>query len=377
MEKFTKLDALTPDDGSPVFSASRSAVQGFSPAVKEQQAGQDGPVFSESTHETHGIFDRFKNMVKKENLTSTIMGLGFIKGWADKTLGTWGMPAPAIIAGKPGLLSHLPGVAKVDEFFYGKGIDKKQLTFKGNPKPQGALQNIMAISITSALVQNLAFMMTKRGGEFPEGKNMWEKAVNSIKHPDKHSVHFSNATMSALLGVMSSTRLLLGLQGMNRMRQGDASQDAKANTMKVVAGIAGLICTPMVFVGMFKMKDEKKPENTEEKPQEMKSFAETHAEKADKKGGFIRSFSPKHMSQMASYAMKHDPMGVIGRGLSLVVELGFIAEGRSALQKAPTNGAAYKSVQGGLTGIALSILQAHFVYDRLLANSKDGAAASR
>lgn len=387
-EKLLKLDSLSSDDGSPVFSASRSAVQAVAAPERAKQAESEaqGPVFRESTHEPQGIVHRFKNMVTKENMVSTVMTLGFIKGWLDKTLGAWGLPAPAAIAGKPGLLGNVPGVKAVDSVLYGKGIDKSKLTFSGNPKPQGVLPKIMAISITSGLVQNLAFFMTKRGGEFPEGKNMLEKTINSIKHPDKHAVHFSTASISGILAVMSGSRMLMGLQGMNKMRQGDASQDMKTNASMVISGIAGLICTPMIFLGMFKIKNEgkdgaaspDKPEEEAKSPEALKTFAEEKAAVGETKGSFIKSFSPKHLKDMAAYAMKHDRMGVVGRGLALVMELGFVAEGRMALQKDPTNGAAYKTVQGGLTGVALSLLQSHFVYDRLLtASQSQGASASR
>lgn len=383
-EKLLKLDASTSEQDAPVFSASRSAAQAVVSPARDKGVSEDeqGPVFSESRHEPQGIVHRFKNMVSKENMVSTVMTLGFIKGWLDKTLGAWGLPAPAVIAGKPGMLGNVPGAKAVDSILYGKGIDKSKLTFSGNPRPEGILPKVMAISITSGLVQNLAFFMTKRGGEFPEGKNMLEKTINSIKHPDKHAVHFSTATISGILAVMSSSRMLMGLQGMNKMRQGDTSQDMKTNASMVISGIAGLICTPMIFLGMFKIKDDGKEgaeaAKPEDAPKEMKTFAEEKAAAANDKTGFVKSFSPKHLKDMAAYALKNDRMGLVGRGLALVMELGFVAEGRMALQKDPTNGAAYKTVQGGLTGVALSLLQSHFVYDRLLtASQQKNASATR
>lgn len=52
-------------------------------------------------------------------------------------------------------------------------------------------------------------------------------------------------------------------------------------------------------------------------------------------------------------------------------------DGRRQLKEDPTSQSAYKTVKGGLTGLMLTCMQTHFVYDRLLTNSKKEASVTR
>lgn len=377
----------------PFFAKSQSAAQNISgmdqgfwqqrDTNQEDAPKEEGPVFRKSQHESHGIVWRLKNAAKKENLMGTVMTLGFIKGWADKTLGAWGISAPTSKFKLP--LPSIPGSGTVNQALYGKGFDKSKLSFNGEgQKPQTKMEKMMAAGVTAALAQNVAFFMTARGGEVPEGDTILQKTVNSLKHPDKHSVHFCTVTISAILALLSAGRTGVALQGFKDMRgnqyagKGDflRSNDFQKNASMLVGGLSGLICSPLIFAGLFGIKDkpadkqaEKDGSDAADKP--LKSFAESKAEKG--KGGFMASVRPGHLKDMWNYAVKHDRVGLIGRGLALVLELGFIAEGRLALAKDPTNAAAYKTVQGGLVGLVLSVMQSHFVYDKLLNNSREAA----
>lgn len=363
---------------SPFFASSHSAVQAVTAAPEKQKAAAEGPVFSESKHASHGIVARAKNLVSSENIVGTVMTLGFIKGWLDKTTGAWGLPNPLGNNTGPGLLPKIPGGNAVSSMVFGKGFDRSQLNFAAkSQKPQTAMEKTMAVGVAAGLVQNLAFFMTKRGGETPPGDNLWQKAVSSLKNPDKHSVHFSTVTMSGIIGLLSAGRVGMGLQGLNSMKsqygsRGDflASSDFKKNATLLASGVSGLVCAPMILDGMFKIKD---------KPEDKKSpdAGKGDAPAKPVKTGFINSLKPGHLKDMWQYALKHDKQGVAGRLLALGMELGFIVNGRLELAKDPTNGSAYKTVQGGMVGVALSLMQSHFVYDRLLNNSRQHAAPAR
>lgn len=418
------VTAASPGEtGALVFSRSRSRSQGYHerPMHRDQSHAQsqanavqeqgEGMVFSRSTSESQNIVTaqkeqeksedngskgpvwRLKNaFLKSENMISTYMTLGFIKGWTDKTFGAWGVPSPLDKVGsKLGtdrLKEHLPAVPgqkKLAELAYGKDFDKSQLTSASSTKPETFTQKALATAVTGALIQNVAFFMTARGGEIPDGDTMMQRAVNAVKHPDKHSVHFSNATISALIGVIGMCRTTMGIKG---LAQNDP-ENTKKNVSMLVSGLCGLVATPLVFGGMFRMdKDEmaqkaKEQDSEAEKNASFEKGEEVFAAKRDGAApekhsatkGLISSLSPKHLGEMWKYALQNDKMGLVGRALTVAVEMGFVASGRADLQKDPTNEAAYKTVKGGLTGMALTFMQAHFVYDRLLTNSRSEGAS--
>jgi hypothetical protein len=186
----------------PMFSSSVSSLQSVTvPRQRQPEHGpqaqqkprSSGPVFSQSSHDSQGFVGRMKTIVQPKNLMSTFMAAAFIKGWGDKTLGTWGIASP--FAGKTTYLSDQPWVIEARKLLYGKEFDKRNLEKAKTAKPGPFLDKAMAVSVTAGLIQNIAFFLTKRGGEVPEGDTMFERALNAIKHPDRHSVHFSNATL--------------------------------------------------------------------------------------------------------------------------------------------------------------------------------------
>lgn len=412
----------TASAGEPlVFTHSRSRAQGYAserptmPRAQESATQEQGGgmVFSRSTSQPQNIVTveqeqakegeparkgpvwRLKNaFFKSENVISTWMTLGFIKGWVDKTFGAWGVTSPIDKAGQAlgadrltAKLPKLPGQQKLAELAYGKDFDKSKLSSASSAKPQTFTQKALATAITGALIQNVAFFMTARGGEIPEGDTMFQRASNAIKNPDKHSVHFSNATISALIGVIGMCRTALGIKG---LAQNDP-ESTKKNVSLLVSGLCGLVATPLVFGGMFRMDKEEMAKKAQEQEQDgeakkaeslekgEKVFADKLEGKAPEKHstakGLIASLSPAHQVKMWKYALENDKMGLVGRALSVAVELGFVASGRADLQKDPTNESAYKTVKGGMMGMVLTLMQAHFVYDRLLTNSQSAAPA--
>lgn len=391
--------------GSMPFGRSTSQAQGYhqqqpqhSPAAQPEmqfRRSQSEPQAIVQAEKAKGVGWRLKNaFLKSENAISTWMTLGFIKAWTDKTMGAWGVSSPLDKLSAPGTpiatlkekIPSLPGMEKMSELTYGKGFDKSQLVSESNRQPESKWEKAMAMGVTGALIQNLAFFMTTRGGEIPEGKNMGERLWNSLKHPDKHSVHFSNATMSGFIGLIGVSRVAMGVQGM-RKNEPDAY---KKNAMMLVSGLSALVSAPLVFTGLFQIDKEKqsgaadpqaKAEQQAAKQQrDEQAFSKDKGVKqgAGAKGnGLIASLKPSHMKEMWEYAFKHDRMGLLGRALAVTMELGFMMDGRRQLKEEPANASAYKTVKGGMTGLMLTCMQTHFVYDRLLSNSKKEAGATR
>lgn len=389
------------------FLNSTSKAQGFhSPASYEKQpAKADGPVFKKSQFEPQAIVEaektkderkgvvwRFKNaFLKSENQISTWMTVGFIKAWVDKTFGAWGRASPlnAISekTGTAGFLQNLPkppGHGAVTSLLYGKDFQKSELTSSASTPPGTALEKLYAIGVTAGLLQNLTFFMTARGGEVPEGDTIGQRALNALKNPDKHAVHFSNVTMGVIVTLIGAARVALGATGLR-----DTPEKRREHVSKIVAGMAGLIAAPMMTLGMLRIKKgedslggDKKPSQEGDAQARMEQDAsrmrtgEDGKNAKDKSGkGLIASLKPGHMKEMWAYALKNDRMGLIGRGLQLIVELGFIADGRMKLAENPQDKGAYATVKGGLTGLVLSCMQIHFVYDRLLNNSQKAQTA--
>lgn len=327
--------------------------------------------------ERHGALWRLKNaFLNSENAISTWMTLGFIKAWTDKTMGAWGVSSPL---GKLGThLPSLPGQEKFTALAYGKDFDKSKLSSAGNRKPEGFFEKTMAVSITGALIQNLAFFMTARGGEIPDGETMGARVKNSLLHPDKHSVHFSSATMTGFIGLIGISRAAIGLKG---LKSGDP-EAAKKNTMMLVSGLSALVSAPLIFTGIFRIDKNAKPavdpqeEAAQRQQKDEAAFDHSKTGKTKAKG-MMESLKPSHLKDMWQYAFQHDKIGLLGRSLAVAMELGFMLDGRMQLQKDPTSASAHKTVQGGLTGLVLTCMQTHFVYDRLLTNAQKDKGASR
>lgn len=389
------------------FLNSTSRAQGFHPPPSrdEHLRKSDGPIFKKSQFEPQAIVEaektrderkgvvwRFKNaFLKSENQISTWMTLGFIKAWVDKTFGAWGKASPLNAfsekSGLAGFLQNLPkppGHGAMTALLYGKEFDKNKLESSASTPPETTLEKLYAIGVTTGLLQNLSFFMTARGGEVPEGDTMGQRALNALKNPDKHAVHFSNVTMGVIVSAIGAARIALGITGLR-----NTPEKRNEHLYKIVAGLAGVIASPMMTFGMLRIKkgedslggkkDSEGPEKVQERIEQDANRMRSKEGRSDDKSrsgkGLIASLKPGHMKEMWAYALKNDRMGLIGRGLQLVVELGFITEGRMRLAENPQDKGAYATVKGGLTGLVLSCMQIHFVYDRLLNNSKKEHAA--
>lgn len=391
--------------GSMPFGRSTSQAQGYhqpqsqhSPAAEQPEMqfrrSQSEPQAIVQAEKTKGVGWRLKNaFFKSENAISTWMTLGFIKAWTDKTMGAWGVSSPlaklsepgSAVANLKGKMPTIPGMDKITALAYGKDFDKSALVSSANRKPESKWEKAMAVGITGALVQNLAFFMTTRGGEIPEGKNMMQRLWNSLKHPDKHSVHFSNATMSGFIGLIGVSRVVMGIKGMRT----NAPDAIKKNTMMLVSGLSALVSAPLVFTGLFQIDrnqssapdaqaESEKNQAKQQRDEQVFSKDKSDTPEAGAKGkGLVASLKPGHMKEMWEYAFKHDRKGLLGRALAVTMELGFMMDGRRQLSEDPTSQSAYKTVKGGMTGLMLTCMQTHFVYDRLLSNSKKEAGVTR
>lgn len=381
---------------SMTFGRSQSQAQGFhatqtAPAADKPQSMHFSNSRSEPQAvvkaERRGAVWRLKNaFLNSENAISTWMTLGFIKGWTDKTMGAWGVSSPVskltaegtALGNLTSRIPSLPGQEKFTRLAYGKDFDKSKLSSAGNRKPEGFFEKTMAVSITGALIQNLAFFMTARGGEIPDGETMGARVKNSLLHPDKHSVHFSSATMTGFIGLIGISRAAIGLKG---LKSGDP-EAAKKNTMMLVSGLSALVSAPLIFTGIFRIDKNAKPaidpKEAAEKQQQRDEKAFTQGGKQGNAAkGLLESVKPSHLKDMWQYAFQHDKIGLLGRSLAVAMELGFMLDGRMQLQKDPTSASAHKTVQGGLTGLVLTCMQTHFVYDRLLTNAQKDKGASR
>lgn len=383
-----------PVSDMPMFSHSRSEPQAIVQAERSLPSAAEGQ--DKQAH--RGVGWRLKNaFLKSENVVSTWMTVGFIKAWADKTMGAWGVSSPltrltaegAPLGGLAQKMPAIPGMDKFSALAYGKNFDKSKLVSTNNAKPETLLQKTMAVGVTGALMQNLAFFMTTRGGEIPEGDTITQRLLNSLKNPDKHAVHFSNATMSGFIGLIGASRLAMGVQGM----MANPPESGKKNTMMIISGLSALVSAPLVFTGLFQMTKDGNapaaldPQEAAKKQEEMLDKAEqAFAKGGDKKHegaklgkGILASVKPGHLKDMWQYAMKNDKKGLVGRALAVTMELGFMLDGRMQLQKDPTDRGAHATVKGGLTGLVLTCMQTHFVYDRLLstAQKEKGAGMAR
>lgn len=396
--------AVAAGGGEPVvFQSSDSRLQGYM-GTPPKQTRASGPVFSESQSEAqnivsaekvaekgekHGVVWRLKNaFTNPENIVSTWMTLGFAQSWVDKTSGAWGVQSPIdkitnsnAVTSVSDKLPSMPGKDKLNEFLFNKNFDKSKLSSEHSTKPNTALEKVMAVGITSGILQNLTFLMTKRGGEIPDGKNAFERFTNSLKNPDKHAVHFSTGTMACIISLISLSRLGIAAEGMK-----NRPDEMKNNMVTLAAGVSGLISSPLVFSGMFKIsKEEAEGKQEPQTEQQRQAMVAEEAEKMlagkDEKHSLgkelAQSLKPSHLKDMCAYAVKHDKVGLLGRALSVVVEMGFVINGRQELKNDPTNESAYKTVKGGATALALTVVQTHFVYDRLVSSSKDKAAPGK
>lgn len=388
------------------FLRSSSASQGYAPGnpnMEKQPAREEGPVFRRSESEQQAVVEaektkderkgvvwRFKNaFLNSDNLISTVMTLGFIKSWTDKTFGLFGQASPLDgsmsrigLSGVADKLQTLPGRDKVNKLVYGKENIRETLVKGEKHPPDNIFATMEALGAAGGLVENLAFFMTTRGGEVPEGDNVLQRAVNSFKNPDKHSVHFGTAFITAslaLMGVGQIGRSVLELKG------NKPDNDTRASITRLVSGIAALTAGPMLFVGLFKIKKDDDPKKeggkAESKPEEKQAQLDQDAKQMRDKGGkedkpsLISSLKPSHLKGMAQYAWQNDKIGLTGRFLKLVIDAGFVLNGRSMLRSGErpfTNEAAYKTVKGGLSGMVLNTMQLHFTYDRLYRNSLKG-----
>lgn len=389
------------------FLHSNSKAQGFHtpPSHQKQPVAPEGPVFRKSNFESQAIVEaektqderkgvvwRFKNaFLKSENQISTWMTVGFIKAWVDKTFGAWGKASPLNVLGeKTGATSFLqnipkpPGHGAMTTLLYGKNFDKNALSVAASKPPGSSLEKLYAAGVTGALLQNLTFFMTARGGEIPDGETVGQRMLNSLKNPDKHSVHFSNLTMACFIALIGATRIALGMKGYEKAPEGEK----KEPVIKIIAGTAGILTAPLVLFGMFKIKkpdgvstDQESKDAGDKQAQlerdasQMRSGGDDAAKDTKSKSSLIASLKPGHVKEMWQYAWKNDKLGLTGRALSLIIELGFIADGRLTLAKEPTDKSAYSTVKGGVTGLVLNCMQMHFVYDRLLNNSKQEQAS--
>lgn len=400
----------SPAQGQEVrFRASRSQAQGYhaaavpepperggaSVAFRRSRSEPQAIVEAEKTQDaSHGVAWRLKNaFLKSENAISTWMTLGFIKAWTDKTMGAWGIRSPlhqlpgnSAVQGVKRHIPALPFAGPMTRLAYGRGFDKSKLVSTANRKPETKWEKAMAVGVTGALVQNLAFFMTARGGELPEGNSMKERIWNSLRHPDKHSVHFSTATMSAFIGLIGVSRVAMGIQGM----RGNEPDSVRKNAMMLVSGVSALVSAPLVFSGLFRMDKDRlqaapDPEADAARGTALRERDEAAFSKRDAASrgagqlgkGLAASLKPSHLKEMWQYAFKHDRIGLLGRALAVTMEMGFLMDGRMQLAKNPTSESAYKTVKGGLTGLVLTCMQTHFVYDRLLTNAKKDVAAAR
>lgn len=388
-----------------VFENSRSQAQGYyNPSHEIPERKDEGAFFRRSSsqpqnivtvekvNERHGVVWRLKNaFFKSENVMSTVMTLGFLKAWTNKVMGAWGINLPTSerltgenspIGALKQRIPSIPGSDVLSKLVYGKNFDKTQLKSTHSTKPQSFFENTLAIGTTMGLIQNLIFFMSKRGGEIPEGDTRFQRAVNSFKHPDKHSVHQTSATMSILISLISLSRVGIAVQDRGKEGLG------KRNAVYMITGLAGCLCVPLIFAGLFNIKkaenagDVATPSTEVDTQKRIEQEAQQMAD-SKKEGGktigvgknLVNSLKPAHLKEMWQYAYKNDKMGLVGRAMLLMVDMGFIMHGRLQLGKDPQNTSAYKTVKGGLTGLVLSCIQLHFVYDRLLTNSKQGAAA--
>lgn len=387
---WSKLAQGSDGTSLPPFSSSSSSLQSVVDVIPKQKSeaqskdeSKKSPAFNHSRHESQGLIARVKNALKSKNIASTIMTTVFIKAWFEKTVGEWGFASPLP---KGGLFS-MPD--KINKVVFGPEFDKKNLSFKDSKKPGNFLEKTFATLVTSAFLQNIAFLGTMRGGKLPEGDTIGARVVNSLKHPDKHSVHFSTATMCTLVALMGITRTTISLQKLHGIKKESQSIDFKSDAVKgnvssLVAGIASLVCSPLIFFGAFKIKKDIDKPAPDKNVRESKHLAEAerfaHGKHPDHQLGFFESLQPKNMIAIAKYAWEHDKVGLLGRGLQVLLEAAWLMKGRSDLNQNPANAAAYNTVKGSMTGIIMSgFVQPHFVYSRLWADAqkKQSATVSR
>lgn len=358
--KWSELTKGSDGMATPVFSSSHSRVQSAStiPSQKSISTGQEknaqkqGPVFSNSAHESHGFLARMKNAVKPKNLVGTVMGAGFIYSWGSKFLGNLG----------------------ISLFDKGTHKFKPSMDLEFSQKP--TLDKILSVGIGLGLIQNLLFFGTMRGTEIPEGNHFMEKVSYSLRHPDRHSLHFSAATMGVVAGGISTVRTIKGIKGF--METGSLSpkkEGFKENIWMLVPGLAGFAGMYLGVSGIFGIKKEAGAKT--QIPPAASKEGETIAEKEENSiKGLIKSFSPKHLKEMAQYAWKNDKKGLSCRGLMSILETAYIVDGALLIQKDPIKNreAGLKSIIGGIMGIGLSLLQTHFVYHGLSVNTKNSAS---
>lgn len=386
------------------FLRSSSASQGYytpgDPEMEKQPTREEGPVFRRSESEqqamveaektkdeSRGVVWRLKNaFFNSDNLLSTVMTIGFIKSWTDKTFGLFGRASPLDgsmsrvgLSGVADKLQNIPGRDKVNKALYGRENIRETLVKGQKNPPTNVFETLEALGAAGGLLENVSFFLTSRGGEVPEGDSIIERAVNSFKNPDKHSVHFGTAFITASLALMGTGQVGRGIRELRGNVPNATTRDAITH---LVSGFSALVAGPMLFVGLFRIKkDDPKKEGAkpEPKPGEKQAQMEQDAKKMQDKDGkedkpsLISSLKPSHLKGMAQYAWQNDKIGLTGRFLKLVIDTGFVINGRSLLKGSEyTSESAYKTVKGGLSGIVLNTMQLHFTYDRLYQNSLKG-----
>jgi hypothetical protein len=129
---------------------------------------------------------------------------------------------------------------------------------------------------------------------------------------------------------------------------GIKSEAFKIQVKLLVSGIAGLICAPLMFAGLFKIKKNAQGEQKDreqDKNQDRRTDAATANTKdaGDKELGLLESLNPKNLKEIAAYAWKHDKRGLLGRGLQLLLEMGFLTISRATLKENPQDIGAYNT----------------------------------
>lgn len=400
-----------PDTPQPSFSGSQSHIQSMhinQPRQAEEKTALQEEAEHKKTKEKKGFF---QHRLGPEHLFGTLMAFGYIYRWLIGTESE--LPESLLKADSKRGMKAIKGVPSA----------LKSAGIKGVASELGKAEHKLALAgMVGSLLTNIGIMLGSRGGEIPEGKNIFERSINTLKNPNDSAMHLNAMLMGTTLTAILSSTLKQGIDGIratdnrnNRINPKGTLAHREA-TMKIITGTAYLIAIPITFIGIMGMKrggeknkDQNQPKNVEagdaisnqnaetakqeQKPNapaakgEPPAFSKSESSifSFDNLKAAFKPYSPENLKASLSYAWKHDKKGLTARVLTVVAEFGFAVAGTTKLQRikaghfddilpekrAEEASKAQAKRNFGLWGIGLTIGQGIYTYGRLYMDSLD------
>lgn len=387
--------------------------------------------FGKSESKSLGFAGRAKDMFSGKKLVSTIVALGFIFTWSERVLTSFRTQfslyrdVPKIITGK-----NTGGDGRFRQLrTAGENIKNLFVTGSNNSfiNKYSTGEKLEALATIGGTAYNAWFLLSSREGDIPEGDTMLERTKNIFKNPQHHVAQLVNIFTSITYTVLGTGRIMIGVNNLSHDAHGNKigfspnkalrSTDGMTKIEKLtplITGLALITAAPLTTYSLLKMKkptqesEMHKEEmevitksetggdivvlNEKEHP-EIKTFAKSQSKmQASNQESSLKQllsmFMPKHLKNMAEYAVEKDPIGLTCRILSFALDIGFFGVGLARLKLIESGQYAHKygavaspewdnaralakqTRNVGVLGFALTSLYTMYVYDALMVAQK-------